>query len=1182
MGTNQTTNITKKLDIKEGNQAAMEYIESLPTFNKLCLAQSLLKEMYSLKERFEENKSKMIGELEQNCYKYYKNKLYSKEIYDYFESNNLETRNNYKLVNNSKIFNKYKNIYDFLFFLRNNNSIILEIINKCEPYNYKNLSYFIVHFFYEDTTNCFFVQEELLLFIYLFLENKIMKILPEKLNSSLIKKDNELFNKNTNNNFAYHLFYSLTKKPDVREYLCSSLFDIIKKLEENQMYLSPETSIIRKIIGLKEEENIEKEVLNPEIKKSEIEKENNLAPNNIQIILKDNKELKKAIKESNCSLKKTIGNDKIKIDPFFQAEDIEYMYICDKLNYYENIKEKSKKDYAMIEYLDILLNEITKDGEPVEIFSTIILKNKLKLLKFNETENNYEAFVNKIKSNYDEITSLISNLLIKIRENINIVPFSLKCIFKIIEELLNKKYQNIKKDAFNYQLLIIKARILFGCMIIPMINKPDGSGIFTDGIISKTTKNNLNIIAKILKVLVSGNLFLVDNAGYTIYNKFIIDSLPNIFDIVFEIDEDITLPNYINDLIKEVPENIDNLNRKVNYDYFGEKKEEKIQFQSICFSWKDLAVLHSIVFNNRDYFEKICKNDEEKQMFTRVVWNGGEDLKEYLKNTEENNKKKIIDYYSTYKIFYQKDFENKINAIIKDNFEILFQGQVNDEALRFKKCLIEILAYVNYLHKEDFTYLIKRRENQILNKNSVINEYIKYRRKTLYDGITFDTKKKIVQNVKNQNDLILLRQSLKKIENRPISKLQIGDFLLKRRSSIYSGLDQIKMNELLDFKNDIFPQIASKAMAEIYYNPEKGNSQRIIFCISYIQDHLDDLPHKYIQNNYKQIFIDILKEPEILIKELQYNILNKFHAKIRNSEKLNLISSKDYYQIKNMERYSYTGHLFNKVILKGHLKKNIINKKLTSINLDLNKNNQAIQNNIDTIQSFINEIPDFRKFENNKENLINLEKKLKLNELINNYFKEVNNIVKNEKMISKFSAEEFLLITYELENYVLFKLYEKLYPLTDMPEDEFFYKKCCRLNFVKPDNIIKNKKMINEKLLEISISYISDISSKKTPVDKIKNFGKAIDILKNSMTFNSGKTDLGLDDTLPFIIYIVLKSKQKNLFTNISYCNLYINPELSKKQFGNMLTQLGMVMDIIINMKYSELINVTEEQFGKD
>ena len=124
--------------------------------------------------------------------------------------------------------------------------------------------------------------------------------------------------------------------------------------------------------------------------------------------------------------------------------------------------------------------------------------------------------------------------------------------------------------------------------------------------------------------------------------------------------------------------------------------------------------------------------------------------------------------------------------------------------------------------------------------------------------------------------------------------------------------------------------------------------------------------------------------------------------------------------------------------------------------------------------------------------------------------------------------------------------------------------------------------MINEKLLDISINYINEMDKKFTPVDKIKNFGKAIDILKNSMTFNSGKTDLGLDDTLPFIIYIVLKSKQQKIYTNLNYCNLFINQELSKKQFGNMLTQLGMVMNIIKNMKYNELINVTEEQFGKD
>ena len=1206
MGTNQTTNLAKKLDITEGYQTT-NYIESLPTFNKLCLAQSLLKEMYSLKERFEDNKNKMVGELEQNCFKYYKNKLNSKEIYDYFESNNLEDRNNYKLINNPKLFSKYKNIYDLLFLFRNNNALIIELINKCEPKYYKNISYFLVHFFYEDTTNCSFFQEELLLLTYLFLENRIIKILPVKLNSSILKKDSELYNNEIKNHFIFYLFYSLTKKTDVRNYLCASVSEIIVKMEETKDFLSPEPKIIAKILGL-EDENSDNTENNSDIKN--------------ELVLRDNKTIKLAIKESIKNVKKRISFsetnrldpknvdsknnegknaknieniDLIKIDPFFDNEDINYMYICEKLNHYENIKEKSQKDFAMIEYLDILLNEITKDGEPVEVFSTILLKNELKVYKMKESQDKYDKLVTHLKINYDTITSILSILLIKLKDNINSIPFSLKCIFKIIDELLNKKYANVKKGIFNYELLIIKARIIFGCMIIPMLKNPDFSGIYTDGIISKMTKDNLNIIVEILKIAISGNLFSVANLGYTLYNKFIIDSVSNIFDIIIEIDNNIILPDFINELINNIPEKLETLDdiiRNINYDYFKEKKEEKVQFQGIIFSWKDLYIILNTIDKNKNIFINKCKNEEEKKMLDQLTCNIQEDLKQYLENSKENINKKVIDYYLITKIFYEKNFENSINSIIKDNFEILFQGEENNKALRFKKCLSEVLAYVNYLQKEDFILFIKREEPQELIKNSNIKDYINYKKKNLYENISFDTKKKNVQTVKNQNDLLLLKKSLKKIANNPnqinpMEQLKIEQFFLKRKSSIYTGFnDQENENEQLDFKNDILPQIASKAMSEIFYNPSKGKSERIIFCIYYMQEHIDDLPFKYSQNNYKQIFLDILKEPEILIKELQNNILNQFHSKIRNSEKLNVFSSNDFFQIKNMERYSYTGHLFNKIILKGNLKKTIINGKIEIVKLDLNndKNNQnnTIQNNLDTIQSFINEIPNFRKYECKKENIINLETKLKINDIINNYFKEMNNILKSEKMISRFSIDEFLLIKGELENYVLFKLYDKLYPLKDTPEDKFFYKKCCRLNFIKPENIIKNKKMINEKLLEISINYISEMDKKLTPVDKIKIFGKAIDILKNSMTFNSGKTDLGLDDTLPFIIYIVLKSKQKSIYTNFNYCNLFINPELSKKQFGNMLTQLGMVMDIIKNMKHNELINVTEQEFGKD
>ena len=1218
MGTNQTTNIAKKIELKEGSQSSdyYNYINSIPTFNKLCLAQNLLKEMYSLKERFEENKEKMIGKISLNCYKFYKNKLYSKEVYDYFDSNNLEERNNYKLLVNPKFLQekKYKCIYDFLFILRNNNMLTMKIINKCNPEYYKDLSYFIIHFFYEDTTNCSFFREEQLLFIYLLLEDKIINKLPLKLNSSIVKKDSDLYNKEINNSFLYHLFNSLSRKSDIRNYLCSVFTDSIQKLEEIRDTLSTEPNIIlKRFEQLSSKNDSNENIINLNPNKNLIDE---------NIFLKNNKRLKEAIRYSIIGVKKrisvsgsipsgekkisenndvktllekeekkleNISTDKIKIDSFFNNEDISYMYICEQLNFYENIKEKSKKDFAMIEYLDILLNEITKDGEPVEIFSTILLKNELKMKKMNESHEDYLKLINKIKSNYDTITSFISSLLIIIRENLNSIPHIIKYIFKIVEELINVKYKNVKKEAFNYQLLIIKARILFGCMIIPMLNNPNYSGIFTDGIISQITKENLNIISKILKITISGSLFVVKNVGLTIFNKFIINLLSNIFDIIVEIDNDIILPNFITKLITELDNNKkDDKERNINYDYFNEKKDDTIQFQSICFSWKDLIILFNILKKNKDIFNnKFINNENEIEILNKIQSILQDSLNFFSENFEDNIKKKSFDYYLITKINYRKDFENRINAIIKDNFEILFQGQKNDESLRFKKCLTEVLAYVNYLQKEDFMIFIKRKENQTLNKTSDINQYNQNKRQQLYQNIAFESKKFHDKKVKveNQNDLIKLKNSLRKIGDLNKIEPKMSYFLLKRKSSIYKEILGIK--EELDFKNEIFPIIVSKAMSEIYYNPTKGKSQRIIFCISYIQEHMDDLPVKYTQNNFRKIFLDILEEPEKLIKELQAKILNQFHKNIRNSEKLNLLASKDYIQIKNMERFSYAGQIFNKMIVNGNLEKHIKNKKIESIKLELNPNNNINNNftagttNLDTIQSFINEMPDFKKYEP-KENIIELEKKLKINDLINNYFKEINSLLKNQKIIPQLSADDVTLILYELENYVLIKLYDKLYPSTDSKEDKFFYKKCCRLSFIKPENLIKNKKMINENLLDISINYMSEMDKKLTPVDKIKIFIKALDVLKNSMTFNSGKTDLGLDDTLSFIIYIVLKSKQKNMYRNYNYCNLFINPELGKKQFGSMLTQLGMVINIINNMKYTELIGISKEQFGKD
>ena len=325
--------------------------------------------------------------------------------------------------------------------------------------------------------------------------------------------------------------------------------------------------------------------------------------------------------------------------------------------------------------------------------------------------------------------------------------------------------------------------------------------------------------------------------------------------------------------------------------------------------------------------------------------------------------------------------------------------------------------------------------------------------------------------------------------------------------------------------------------------------------------------------------MEIIKKHESIINELNFSLINQYYLKVKGGQKLNMIIMNNYLQIKELEKCICIEYLFEKLELpcKLNVKKDGIGN-ITNVIYEPVTGNSAITN----IPSFIDIFPNFRNYSKKVEDIIDLEEKVELDVALNAYFKDLRGLVKKEKIITRFTPEEFESITYELENYILFRLYDKLFPSKSTLKDIKFYKKCCRLDFVKPENLIKDKKMINEKLWEASMILIDEMDEKLTPAEKVKNFGKAFGILQNSITFCSGKNDLGIDDTISTLIYVVLKAKPKNIFSNSKYCQLLLNPELSKKQYGILLSQMEMIKNIIYDMKYSDLIGVTEEQFGKD
>jgi len=1185
-------------------------LEGLNTFEKIIKLQMNLKIIDSTKQQFEGNQRKMLEKMNKGCSNYYKNKINMKKIFDYCSDDNAEQKYEYNLLTteNSKELLKdiYDNIFNFIFLIRNDNKLMLKIIDNCNSKDYEDLSDFLVNFCYEDTINSSFIQEDMIILIYLLIEKCIIKIIPyyeleeiEKLNKI------DLYDKYIKNNILYYIFLSLTRKADIRNYLCSILHESIIRVENLRRPLSIEYNRILYYLNNKDEEKKKllmenrNSTLKPskysdqsgylkrlsastasfDLKKSfSSSAEGKLKRKTLQLSTLSDNILVKEDNNNEKSLKQTYFNNKFEnennknedledvfdnvkfeeeeiekndndiyekidiIDPLFITTETTTNYIKKKLREYEeyNINENINNFnndiiIATKEYLNNLINEI--NSEQVEKYSNIVLINSLKTQKLIKNNDSFNKLIEVLKDNHQIIIEVISEILSTIKDNYSF-PFFIKSILTIIDFLLDYKFKN-KLSLYNRYM--IKANFLFGNIILPVLKNPNYNGIITNEIISDITKDNLDIIVSIFNMMLSGKLFSMAIAPcMTIFNQYIIEIIPIVFQIVENAVQDFKLPELLDKLTGTIND-INDINRKIDYIYFEVNYEEKFHFQSICFSIDNIYNLLKSVINYKKYIDEKGEvlTYDEKNIIEKIIKN-----EEFLKRICENQKRptkiyKEFIYMSNIK--FMESFENKIKSILKDNFiginPPIKENFKEDEVSRFKRCLSEVLTYVNLLHKEYFPNFISGKKENIIHEQDIMELLIRNKKKLKYDNI-------------------------------------INDKLCKRENNI----DNIFENEEEDpdFKTKILPYILLHVKSELGSNSSENFYQRILYCCSYIQMHIDLLPLEYVLDNYKLLFIELIKDTESSVNILRNNILNQLNIKIKGIEKTNMIMNNTYQQIKNMEKMRCIEYLYSKLEFPSKFE----------VKYEFNgliKNVKYLENSAKmNLSALYESIPEYRKFEDRVEDIIDFEEKTNMGEALKSYFKNLKALIRNENIVKKYSKEDIETICLELENYLLYKLYDRLFPLNQTKYDIKFYKKCCRLGFVEPEHLINDKNTIDKKLCETSMYYINDMDNKCTPSEKIKCMGKAFNILQNSITFSTGKNELGVDDTIKPLIYMILKSKPQKIYSNFKYCQLYLDPDLSKKQYGILLTQICMITDIINDMKYTDLIGITKEQFGED
>ena len=230
----------------------------------------------------------------------------------------------------------------------------------------------------------------------------------------------------------------------------------------------------------------------------------------------------------NTDVKKTIT-----IDNFFQENSITKEKISEILDTYNN--KNNYINLAMSEYLNNLLTilEIEKN-------------NKLDIIKgYNENLNkNKEEEVFSSSYIIDDLIlrgetqskGHFNNLMKKktLSNNLDNFPYSVKCILKMIDVLLNEKSNN-NNHLKNY---LFKLNFLIGNLIMPILKNPNYNGIISN-IVSDITKKNLEIIYDIFEKMLEGSLFKRnEDDSMVLYNKFIIESLPKLFEIIDDLGKE--------------------------------------------------------------------------------------------------------------------------------------------------------------------------------------------------------------------------------------------------------------------------------------------------------------------------------------------------------------------------------------------------------------------------------------------------------------------------------------------------------------------------------------------------------------------------------------------------------------------------------------------------------------------
>ena len=708
-------------------------------------------------------------------------------------------------------------------------------------------------------------------------------------------------------------------------------------------------------------------------------------------------------------------------------------------NYIYKSVNKEELEKKILEYdndeISIVLKKLIKDIEdhPNKYLNQTFINN-MRSSKCKNILDHYYVFFCKVI----EIIDLLFENLLKYIESI---PYSIRCLCKIISVLAEKKYQKskyINKYSFLYN-------IFFHNLILPALVNPL-STLIDEYKISTNAIHNINTIIIIIKNLCFGDLFGENN--YTPFNWYIIEKIPTLFEFYNNIC-DVDLPDFIEKLI------YDQLPKDYKYDYFKENPEERFIYRNICFNVEELYCLVCNIEKCKDIItlnEKLTSKFIAKKTKLEQI-----KKKESEKNCEASGKK-IVNYFLL------------TNFIVNEKFEKM----------------------TNIKNRQYF--ILKELKSNKSDEEIVQSKLIKL--KNVFFALLYNS-----------------------------PTLSKNYFRKRKKSDIKSILKEILTLPIINIDNTYIPNN---------------------FYVNFVLDHLYDLPNDLKENDYEELLNEMESEVTKSIQGMNSNEITSFGQYLKETEKEKNIYETIKTIAKNMEFDKKIRKIAEKTIkldltindnklvnFFSQLAQNNQFSKLFDLDINKKKKTKIIST---TINSFIQKFPKIEMLEiiGEADLFQDLEKK-QIPNIINNFFLMVKQNLEEEKIIDEEIRQD---IYNKIYDYITEQINDKLFPKEPSVKDIKIFQNSYKHSWIRLSNLIRENNYILEDYLFDSFIWFIKFEKEKSPRKKLLCIKEIFEYIYKFSKIN-GVKEVGLDEEMTLLLYILIKSRLQRIYSNCKYTELF-------------------------------------------